>query len=90
MKVVKLNRRWKQFKEHRHVAALRFNKWGDDVRAYEQAFKEITRTSGWDKGGEWHGYFGKASGRSGSRPFFITVRDESLITLVLLKVGKNA
>lgn len=90
MKVVKLNKRWRQFKEHHHVAVLRFNRWSDDARAYEQAFKELTQTSGWDKDGLWYAYFGKPSGRSGSKPYFITVRDENLITLALLKVGKNA
>lgn len=89
MKIVKLNRRWRQYKEHHHVAAVRFNSWSDEAHKFEQAMKELTRTSGWSRDGQWYGYFGKPSNRTQSKPYFITVRDESLITMALLKVNKS-
>jgi hypothetical protein len=89
MKIIKLNRRYKQFKEHGHFAGLRFHTWSHRAQVVENAFKDITRTNGWDRGGAWYAYFGKVSRRTDARPYFITVRDESLLTMALLKVNND-
>ena len=89
MKIIKLNRRYRQFKEHGHVAGIRFPTWNHQAQKAELAFKDLTRTSGWDRSGSWYAYFGKARLTTSARPYFITVRDESLLTMALLKVNND-
>jgi hypothetical protein len=89
MKIIKLNRRYKQFKEYGHVAGVRFYTWNHQAQAVERAIKDMTSSSGWDRNGSWYGYFGKVARRTDARPYFITVRDESLLTMVLLKVNND-
>jgi len=89
MKIIKLNRRYKQFKEHGHVAGIRFPTWNDRAQAVERVFREITKSSGWARNGSWYGYFGKVGRRTAARPYFITVCDESLLTMALLKVNND-
>ena len=87
MKFIKLNRRFNQFKEARHTVCFRFDSYSNQSIDVEQALRSLTNTGGWEKNGEWYGYFGK--GRS-PRPYFITVRDEALASMVLLKISNDA
>jgi hypothetical protein len=86
MKVVKLNRRFRQFKEHGHVVALRFHSgYSDQVRAIEKVCREKLRGGGWLREHDWYSYYGKS--RDGfARSYWITFRRESDLTLVLLSV----
>ena len=84
MKVVKLNRRFKQYKEHGHTVALRFNGWDMDANMYEKACRAKLTGHGWNREADWCGYFGHAPNRNSSRPYWITFRRESDLTLVLL------
>lgn len=84
MKVVKLNRRFRQYKEAGHTVALRFNNWNKKAQAVETICKDRLGSNGWSRQGQWCGYFGAASGRNEFRPYWITFRDERDLTLVLL------
>jgi hypothetical protein len=88
MKVVKLNRRFKQFKEHGHVVAMRFDQHCIQAMAYEKACREKLKGYGHFRGDPWCSYFGsKSSTRSlhyQPRTYWITFRNEADLTLVLL------
>jgi hypothetical protein len=88
MKVVKLNRRFRQFKEHGHTVALRFaNGYSDEIRAVEKACRARLQGGGWLRDHDWYSYYGERNSRHDrdiGRPYWITFRRESDLTLVLL------
>ena len=84
MKVIKLDNRYKQYKEHRHQVGFRFESWTDRAHQMERILRGMYQSGGWDRGGDWYSYFGTAPSRTGTRPFFITMRDESVSSMVLL------
>jgi len=85
MKTVKLNSRFKMFRKYGHVVALRFNGWSNMIAPYERACRE--RLGSEYKNYSWSGHFGTRSGRVDARPYWITFRNESDLTLVLLSVN---
>lgn len=86
MKVLKLNRRWRQFKENGHTMCFRFDGWDKDATAVEKALRDLTDEGGWVRNGQWYSYFGSMNSQ-GRKPYFITVQDENLVSMVLLKSG---
>lgn len=87
MKIVKLNRRHKQFKEQGHTIALRFDRWDVSVQAYENACKKLYPNA-WLRDHEYYIYFGRTR-KMGPRPFWITLRYERDLTAILLMVETN-
>jgi len=43
----------------------------------------------WDKYPHWRAYFGKASGHTPMRPYWITFRDPAHLTMLMLKLGHS-
>lgn len=86
MKIVKLNRRFKQFKENGHTVALRFNGWSIKASEVERVCSHRLGGGSWNRQGQWCSYFGERNGRNDVRPYWITFRNESDLTLVLLSV----
>ena len=86
MKVVKLNRKFKQFRENGHVVALRFPHWSSQVSAVERMVEQRLGGTGWNRGADWCSYFGKSNGPSARKTYWITFRNEADLTLVLLSV----
>jgi hypothetical protein len=86
MKVVKLNRRFRQFKEHGHVIAMRFDQHSVDAIAYERACRAKLNGHGYMRSDPWYSYFGKkhVKGYTCPRTYWITFRNEADLTLVLL------
>lgn len=84
MKIVKLNRRFKMFKEHGHTVALRFNEFNRNARTIETICKEKFKTGPWNTQGPWHGRFGDRPDPFSPRPYWISFRNESDLTFVLL------
>jgi hypothetical protein len=86
MKVVKLNRRFRQFKEQGHVVALKFhNGYDHRIRDIEKICRAKLRSGGWLREHDWYSYYGKS--RNGlARDYWITFRNEADLTLVLLSV----
>ena len=90
MKVVKLNRRFRMHKDHGHQVALRFNGWNDRAREVERVTKDTFgsqykwHTSDYET---WHGYFGKASGHTPNRPYWITFRNPADLTMIMMKLN---
>jgi hypothetical protein len=87
MKVVKLNRRFKQYKEHGHTVALRFASYQPaTIEAYEKICRARLRGHGYNREADWCGYFGYAPNSSRPRPYWITFRNEADLTLVMLSL----
>ena len=87
MKVVKLNRRFKQFRENGHVVALRFSHWSKEASAIERIVEQRLGGTGWNRGADWCSYFAKSNGHSDRRTYWITFRNEADLTLVLLSAS---
>lgn len=85
MKTVKLNRRFKRFKESGHTVALRFDCWGKQALAVEQVCRDRFGSM-FVVGASWEGYFGKGHRLYDQRPYWISFRNEKDLTLVLLSV----
>ena len=84
MKVIKLNCRYKLFKEQGYQAGLRFDQWHDNARRIERTCRDRLGHSGITPAySDWHGYFGKRSWY-GPTPYFIMFRRESDLSFVLL------
>lgn len=86
MKIVKLNRRFKQFKENGHTVALRFNGWTNQAAAIEKVCRDRFKDAGWMPQHNWYRYFGDRNSRTDARPYWITFRNESDLTMILLSV----
>jgi hypothetical protein len=84
MKIVKLNRRFRQFKEHGHTVALRFEGCTKKATAVEKVCREKLRGGGWSRNQDWYSYYGDRNSRYDARPYWITFRNEAELTLVLL------
>lgn len=84
MKIVKLNRRFRQFKEHGHTVALRFNNWNNTVTTVEKVCREKLKGQGWLPRHDWYSYYGNRNSRYAARSYWITFRNEVDLTLVLL------
>jgi hypothetical protein len=85
-KVVKLNRRYKLYKEHGFTHAIRFGSWSTEAGRVEKFLRE--RYGGeysWNqKPYMWRTHWGKSNGRYDARPYFIGVRDEEMIFMAQL------
>jgi hypothetical protein len=84
MKVVKLNRRFKQYKEHGHTVALRFPNWSPVAQKVEKIASKRLGACAWRRDGDWCSYFGASNGHSERCTYWITFRREADLTLVLL------
>jgi hypothetical protein len=87
MKVVKLNRRFRQFRDHGHVVALRFESWNSKARVVEKACRDRLKIAGWLRDHDWYSYTGERNSRYDrdiGRPYWITFRRESDLAFVLL------
>ena len=93
MKIVKLSRRYIMRRDHGHAVALRFDTWNDRVARYEQAAHDLLGSqytgTNWMDYPHWRGYFGKASGHTPQRPYWITFRNPAHLTAVMLKVDQK-
>jgi len=85
MKVVKLNRRFKQYKEHGHTIALRFDSYAPvTIPAYEKVCRARLQGHGYNRDANWWSGFGHAPNSNSTRPYWITFRNEADLTMVML------
>ena len=85
MKIIKLDRRYGQYKKYGHTVAVKFKGWQAEVLQLESALRSLTGSAGIARDGEWHSYYGEKPYSYAVRPFFVTVRDEATLTMTLLK-----
>ena len=84
MKVVRLNRRYKMFKDHGHVVGLRFPSW--TVQANNVEILCSNRLGSKWKNGSWSAQFGSPNYTDGygNKTYWITFRNEQDLTMILL------
>ena len=84
MKVVKLNRRYKAFKEKGHTMGLRFKTCSKEVLELETQC-HLRFGSRWSKNASWGSQFGSPDPNyHGYRPYWLTFKNEADLTLLLL------
>jgi hypothetical protein len=83
VKVIKLNGRYKLYKEHRFTHAIRFSSWSTQVGRVETFLRERYGSEYSWKNASWKTHWG-TSKDNGPRPYFIGVRDEEMIFVVQL------
>ena len=99
MKLVKLDRRHKAFKDYGHAYAIRFAEWDMKASKVEKIFTDAYGSQyAWSSGVDshfrnWRAYFvirgasfGIRNPQSRIRPYWISFKDESMATLVILKM----
>ena len=86
MKVVKLDRRFRQFKQHGHVIAVRCKSWLEEGVPLEKICMAKLGGRYYMPDNDWYAYFGKDNGRD-NRPYWITFRREADLSFVLLSAG---
>ena len=86
MKVIKLNGRYRLFKENKYQAGLRFDTYDNNAIAIENTCRERLGPSGYSRpsDSDWTGYFGKRRIVYGPTPYFIMFQKESDLSFVLL------
>jgi hypothetical protein len=93
MKVVKLDRRFRSFREYGHTMAVKFNYYNDLARHAEDTAREllgsqygVAREPLYSR---WRAYFGKTPKDASRMTYWISFRDESAVTMLLLKLDQN-
>ena len=89
MKVVKLNRRYKAFKNYGHTYAFRFDVWSRESGLVEDIMSTMLGSQYTGNFHNWRATFSERPQSNMPRPYFISFRDESIISLVLLKMEMN-
>ena len=96
MKLIKLNRRYRAFKEYGHTCAFRFDTWSRESTRVENIMStmlgsQYTTTSGdiVARFRDWRATFGTRPNINLPRPYMISFRDESIVSLVMLKMEMN-
>ena len=87
MKLIKLNRRYKAYKDYGHTYGFRFDGWNGDSARVERMLESMLGSQYKHYNSyQWKATFGNRSKANQSRPYFITFRDESIATMVMLKL----
>jgi hypothetical protein len=85
MKVIKLNRRFKVYKERGHEVAVRFDDYGGQASELEKVcLARLGENYIWNPEGTWYGWFGKKRYGMHLSPYFISFQKESDLTFVLM------
>lgn len=86
VKIIKLNRRYKLYKEHGCTHAIRFYSWSTEAGKVESFLRERYGSEyiwGQYRNTMWKTHWGKSQGND-PRPFFIGVKDEEMIFMTRL------
>lgn len=88
MQLIKLNRRFRACREHGHTIALEFS--GFDIQSSViEGRMMMAFGSQYKDQPEWRSWFGRLNGRRGCRPYYISMLDESHLTLLMLMHGND-
>lgn len=85
-KVIRLNNRFKLYKEHRMEHAIRFSSWDPAITKVESFLREHFGSEyvwGHNTQTQWKTHWGKVN-RNNPRPYFIGVRSEDMIFMARL------
>lgn len=85
MKVIKLNRRFKVYKERGHEVAVKFQGYGPKANELEKVCQaRLGENYIWNPEGTWYGWFGKKRYGMHLSPYFVSFQKESDLTFVLM------
>ena len=85
MKVIKLNRRFKVYKEQGHEVAVKFDGYGGKASELEKVWRDrLGENYIWNPEGTWYGWRGKKLYGHFMAPYFISFQKESDLTFVLM------
>jgi hypothetical protein len=85
VKVIKLNRRFKVYKERGHEVAVKFQGYGPKASELEKVCQaRLGENYIWNPEGTWYNWFGKKRYGMHLSPYFISFQKESDLTFVLL------
>jgi hypothetical protein len=86
MKVIKLNGRYSMYSEG-YTHALRWNEgYSHGVGPYERAMQEMYGGSRYRTGNSWRAAYGSSRSKAWVTPYYIYLRDESMLMMLLLRV----
>ena len=89
MKVVKLNKRFNVYRNQGHIWGLRFSPYLVNMNKIQQIEHSLTNMLGSQYSStRWRAYFGKENGRA--QVYWITIKDPSVMTALLLKFDHNS
>ena len=87
MKIIKLDKRFSMYKEG-YTHAMRWSRWEPGIiNPYEEAMRKMYGENWYTKGNSWTIQFGNKSKSSEFTPYFIYVKSESMLTMLLLRVN---
>jgi hypothetical protein len=93
VKLVKLNRRYKAFKEYGHRWAFRWQSYSPKECGRVEKIMQDMHGSQWrwnrNDAREWQATFGHISSRQATRPYWISFKNEQDATVVLLKMSTD-
>ena len=91
MKIIKLSNRFALYKEG-YTHALRYDRWDPKIAAIEVALAVMLGDRFYNTNqAAWRGTFGsKRDPKTGYKPYFIAVRNESHLTMSLLKAQQDS
>jgi hypothetical protein len=84
IKVIKLNGRYKLYKDYQMSHAIRFGSWSTEAGKVESFLRERYGSEyNWNRQHVWKTHWGKSASHE-PRPFYIGVRDEEMIFVAKL------
>jgi hypothetical protein len=101
MKIVKLNRRFNIHKNYGFQVGLKFGSWDDNAREVEEFCKKRFGKEAWGlrynypaairkaDTGDWSSQFGQKAKSDKRTPYWIYLRNESMLTMLMLGVEHN-
>ena len=88
MKVIKLNGRFSMYREGYTYALRWVEGYSRGVVPYEKAMQEMYGGSRYTTGNSWRAAYGSSRSSAGVTPYYIYLRDESMLTMLLLRVNQ--
>jgi hypothetical protein len=88
MKIIKLDKRFKMYKAG-YTHAMRWTRWEPaKINPYEDAMRKMYGEAWYSKGNSWTIQFGNKSKSAEYTPYYIYVKSESMLTMMMLKVNQ--
>lgn len=84
VKVIKLDYRYRAYTQYAHTVGLRFPYFSDQVHKYTDVLLKTYPYTGFNYKINWAAYYGKK--HRGISPYYITLRDEKMLSILLLTV----
>lgn len=88
MKIVKLDKRFRAKRLQGHTTGIIYNRWCKEAMMVESYLRGIyPGTGGYPstrQRADWWAYFEHKSGKANDKKYYITFRDENLVSLMIL------